>query len=195
MIYIPDGAAEEREKYKEIWSIPEYRINSPGLVNVDRFMGVIQPESGSSIIDIGCGASVAGLKFKELGLESWYLDITSAAKPEEVPWNRFLETPLWNQWGGKLFPRGKRWDYGFCCDVLEHIPTEYTMLCVDRILSYCDVCWLQIALLPDEFGQLIGEQLHLTVKPYSWWLARLATLGKILDARDLIGNALYVVKR
>lgn len=192
-IHVADGAAQERAKYAEIWSrFPQYREHSPGLENVDRFMATMQPPQGHSVIDLGAGDCRAGLALKDRGLDAWWLDLTDAGVPDELDRKRFIEAPLWSQW---RHPLKRRWDYGFCCDVLEHIPTEYVALCLDRILANCRTAWLQISLVPDEFGKLIGEPLHLTVRPFSWWLVRLATLGTVMDARDLCGNGLYVVTR
>jgi hypothetical protein len=192
MIFVPDGAAEERSKYEAIWSFEQYQESgSPGLANVERFMSVLSPSPGSSVIDIGCGAGRAGLAFGDRGLKPWWLDLTPAALDPEVDRSRFIESPLWSpHWGER-----SAWDYGYCCDVLEHIPTEYAMLACHRIIENCDTSWLHICNLPDEFGKLIGEPLHLTVKPYQWWLTRLATLGEVIDARDLCGNSLFVVRR
>lgn len=194
MIHVADGAAQERAKYTEIWSFDEYRrANSPGLINVDRFMSVMKPTPGSSLIDIGCGSGRAGLEFQRRGLNVKWIDLTSAGLSPDVPRDRFIEAPLWDhEW---LDIYGGYIDYGFCCDVLEHIPTEYTMLALDRIIRACRTTWLQIALRPDEFGKLIGEPLHLTVRPFSWWLVRLATLGTIVEARDLCGDGLFIVER
>lgn len=190
MIHVADGAAEERNKYEEIWSFEEYqKSGSPGLANVDRFLSVLSPQQGSSVIDIGCGAGRAGLELERRGFNTWWLDITPAALVPAVDRRRFIEAPLWAPvWG-------RQWDYGFCCDVLEHIPTEYAMLACEQIIHHCGTAWLHICNLPDEFGKLIGEPLHLTVKPYAWWLLRLSTLGEVIDARDLCGNSLFVVRR
>lgn len=191
-IHVGDGSAQERDKYAEIWSRQEYRdAHSPGMDNVDRFMSVLQPKAGSHVIDVGCGSGKAGLEFQKKGLEAWYLDITDAGLDDAVPRSRFQRLPLWSPsaWSG-------RFDYGFCCDVLEHIPPEYSMLVCDRIMEHCKIAWLQICNQPDEFGpKLLGEPLHLTVQPYSWWLLRLATIGKLIDARDLCGVSLFVVSR
>jgi SAM-dependent methyltransferase len=188
-VYIADGAAQERDKYAEIWSLEQYRnATSPGLINVDRFMSVIKPDPLSRVIDLGCGSGKAGLELEKRGLRLSWLDITAAGLDPEVPRELFIEQPLW---APMTFQR--RWDYGFCCDVLEHLPTEYTLLSISRMLEYCKTLWLQIALRPDNFGALIGEPLHLTVKPFDWWLIRLGTLGHVEDARDLIGEGLYVV--
>jgi 2-polyprenyl-3-methyl-5-hydroxy-6-metoxy-1,4-benzoquinol methylase len=193
-MHIADGAAQERDKYAEIWGFEEYRTSeSPGLINVERFMSVVKPAPMSTIIDIGCGQGGAGLEFKKLGLIPSWVDITSAALNPEVDRQYFVESPLWGDWRGQRRQHG--WDYGFCCDVLEHIPPEYTMLSLDRIISNCRTTWLQIALRPDEFGKLIGETLHLTVRPFDWWLIRLATLGRVIDARDLCGEGLFIVER
>lgn len=189
-IHVADGAAQERAKYAEIWGIEAYqKAHSPGEENVDRFMKVMQPQQGKSLLDIGCGAGRAGLAFKERGLNIGWLDITSAALDPRVDVSQFIESPLWGRW-----PGGLHYDYGYCCDVMEHIPTEYVMLSVERILAACDVAWLQISNLPDQFGALIGEPLHLTVQPFNWWKVRLATVGTIIDARDLCGMSLFVVR-
>lgn len=193
-MYIPDGNKQEREKYNEIWtSVPEYRVYSPGLENVERFMQVIKPKINETLIDIGAGECKAGLEFENRGLRSWYLDITDAAKPANVLETKFILSPLWDSWRYPFNPG--IWDYGFCCDVMEHIPTEYTMLCLRNIIQNCQISWFQISLVEDEMGKFIGETLHLTVRPFDWWLIRLNTLGKILDARDLLNCGLYVVQR
>jgi hypothetical protein len=179
----------ERAKYAELWSsVPDYRAYSPGVENVQRFMDVMEPREGSTILDIGCGTGVAGLMFGKLGLKPRWLDITDAGLHAEVPKKNFTQAPLWSEWFGS-------YDYGFCCDVMEHIPTEYTMMVVDRIMQSCDITWFQISLVPDQFGAVIGQPLHLTVKPFKWWLERLKLAGDVIDARDLCGQALYVVRK
>lgn len=193
MLYIQDGNKQEREKYHEIWTtVPEYRIYSPGMENVERFLKVIKPDLFKTIIDIGAGECKAGLEFEKRGFRCWYLDITDAARPESVK-DKFILSPLWDNW---RFPHsGHKWDYGFCCDVLEHIPSEYTMLCLDRIIKNCEISWLQISLVEDEMGKMIGETLHMTVRPFDWWLVRLGTIGKVIEARDLLNTGLYVVTK
>ncbi len=183
----------EREKYTRIWrDIPEYRAHSPGLENVERFYSVLHPRRGSSLIDIGCGAGVAGLEFAKRGLEVSYVDITDAGLDASVDRIHFVEQSLWSHWD-RRFKHGA--DYGFCCDVMEHIPPEFTMLVIDRIVSCCRTSWFQIALQPDEFGKAIGQPLHLTVMPFIWWRDRLKQFGNLVEARDLCGVAMYVVKR
>jgi SAM-dependent methyltransferase len=194
MIYVQDGNKQERDKYAEIWNeIPEYKLVSPGLQNVDRFLKVMKPSLGETLIDIGCGQGKAGLEFEKHDLRVWYLDITRAGILPEVNVSKFIEKPIWGDW--KYPVSNFKFDYGFSCDVLEHIPPEYTMLCLDRIIKNCRISWLQIALVEDGMGDSIGEKLHMTVRPFDWWLTRLATLGNIIEARDLLEQGLYVVSK
>lgn len=183
----------ERDKYSELWSsVYEYRKYSPGMENVSRFMEIMKPEPHSTLIDIGCGTGEAGLEFQHKGLDVKWIDITDAGLRPDIPRSRFIRAPLWEDWT-RDWKYG--YDYGYCCDVMEHIPTEYTMLVIDRIISSCRITWFQIALVPDQFGVTIGQPLHLTVQPFTWWLDHIRDAGIVIDARDLCGQALFVVKK
>ena len=180
----------EKAKYDEIWSLDDYRKYSPGLENVERFMKILAPRSGSTVIDIGCGTGEAGLALEDYGLRVKWLDLSSAALDGSIMAKDFFQMPIWSNWS-----RPMGYDYGFCCDVMEHIPIEFVMLSLSRIISNCNTSWLQICNLPDTFGAVYGKPLHLTVQPFTWWLERLRMLGTVTDARDLCGTSLYVVKR
>lgn len=188
----------EREKYSELWTdVPDYRKHSPGMENVSRFMSIMKPVCCSTLLDIGCGTGAAGLEFQcRHNMDVSWLDITDAGLLNIIPRERFIQEPLWMDWGRKVAWYNKvDYDYGFCCDVMEHIPTEYSMLVIDRILQYCNTTWFQISLVPDNFGATIGQTLHLTVRPFDWWLERLHFSGKVIEARDLCDTALFVVEK
>jgi SAM-dependent methyltransferase len=189
-MHIVDAAAQERKKYEEIWSFPEYADYSPGGEHVERFMELCKPPYYATVIDIGCGRGNAGLELQKRKLNVWWLDITGAALDPKIECADFIEAPLWSHW-----QRPMGWHYGFCVDVLEHIPTEYTMLCIERIVRACGVSYLVINNEPDAFGKKIGEPLHLTVANFDWWKIRIATIGKLIEARDLCGSSLFVVER
>jgi hypothetical protein len=67
--------------------------------------------------------------------------------------------------------------YGYATDVLEHIPPEDIEKVLRNILLHSRHCFFQISCVPDVMGELIGEQLHLTVEPYAWWLEQFRALG------------------
>lgn len=192
-LHIRDAAAEERDKYAEICAMPEYNEVHPGLESADWFLEVVKPKRFDSIIDIGCGAGGAGLKFEAHGMQVNYLDLVDVRLDPKIDRRKFIEATLWDyRWP---LHRRQGWDYGFCCDVLEHMPKEFSMLVVDRILHCCRTAWLQVALVPETHGQLINKPLHLTVGNFEWWRDRLAALGNLIDARDIFPRALFIVKR
>jgi 2-polyprenyl-3-methyl-5-hydroxy-6-metoxy-1,4-benzoquinol methylase len=183
-------AQVEREKYEQIWGHEEYqKSESEGERYVDAFFEICGPIARARVIDIGCGAGGAGLMMAERGLQVHWLDLTSLALRPEVPRLRFLETPLWANWH-----RHPGWDFGYCAEVMEHIPTEYVMLVAANILRNCKTAFFTICNRNDNFGPgLLGQPLHLTVRPYKWWLEAFEQIGKVKDARDLCGQSLFVV--
>lgn len=192
-LHINDAAASERDKYAEISILPEYNVVHPGEESADWFMKVVKPRVGETLIDIGCGTGGAGLKLQKFGLRVTWLDLVNVRLDPKIDRKDFIHTTLWDrQW-----PLNRRmgWDYGFCCDVMEHLPPEYTMLVADRIISCCRTAWLQIACVPETHGALINKPLHLTVENFEWWRDRLASLGTLTEARDIFPRALFVVKR
>lgn len=184
-------AAAEAAKYDRMWAYEEYAVCAPGEGLVEPFVEIARPAPGASIIELGCGTARAGLKLHELGYRVRLLDLTDAGlepRAREVLGGGMITAPLWGDWWGQ-------YDFGFCCDVMEHVPPEYTMLVVDRILGHCRAAFFHICLVPDGFGRVIGEPLHLTVMPFVWWRDRLAAAGRLVEARDLIRNGLFHVER
>jgi hypothetical protein len=86
-------------------------------------------------------------------------------------------------------------DWVYCCDVLEHVPPQFTMLAIDQMLRVARLgVFLSIALVPDQFGVWVGEALHQTVQPFVWWRDSLREVGEVVDARDLLIHGVYVVR-
>lgn len=183
--------SHEQEKYTRAWDIPEYRRVSPGVMWADLFGSIASPESGETALDLGCGAGAGGRALAEkFSLQVTYLDFVKA---EGVP-EPFIQQPLWQRID--ISPAGHRspWhDYGYCCDVMEHLPTEFTMLAVSRMLECCIKVFFSISFQADHFGKFVGEPLHLTVKPYTWWRDRLGEIGTVLEARDFNGEGIFYV--
>ena len=78
---------------------------------------------------------------------------------------------------------------------MEHLPTEFTMLAAHNMLKACGSVFFSIAFHEDYFGHYIREPLHLTVKPFMWWLGALREVGEVKAARDLIIEGIFHVGR
>jgi hypothetical protein len=86
-------------------------------------------------------------------------------------------------------------EWVYCTDVLEHIPTAFTMLVVSRLLEVAEEgVFLSVSFVPDQMGVWIGETLHETVQPFTWWRDALNEVGEVVEARDLLGKGAFLVK-
>lgn len=176
----------EREKYSRIWQIPSYSKESPGLQHVDMFAAIAKPIPGQSVADVGAGDGAASNALRDrLQLRVTAFDLTNTA------WKGKPDIPLhlgsvWRGVPGGMF------DHVYCCDMMEHIPTELVALAVDRILMAGARCFFSISFLPDAFGAFIGEPLHLTVRPFTWWRDLFREIGRLDEARDMMGEGVFV---
>lgn len=172
----------EKEKYLKAWDHPEYRKWSPGEQCVDLFFETAKPTKGETLIDWGCGTGRASLKLADAGLTVIALDFASNCMDDhiqaevEAEYLSFLEHDLTK-------PIDLRADYGYCCDVMEHIPEEDVDAVLTNILQNSLHVMFQISTVEDHFSKVMDDidgHLHLTVKPYSWWLQKFADFGCIV---------------
>ncbi len=178
----------ERSKYEKAWSLPDYSNNSPGEVYAEMFEDMASPQPGESLVDLGCGAGAGGKALTERwGLNVTYLDFV---KVDGVP-EPFIEQALWVP----LPKRNPKWKYGYCCDVMEHIPPEYSMLVVRNIMDACETAFFSIDFTKDNYGKFVGEPLHINIMPYTWWRDKLSEMGELVEARDLLGEGVFLVER
>ena len=80
-------------------------------------------------------------------------------------------------------------EWGYCCDVLEHIPTKRVDDVLRTIARHSKAAFLQIAHFPDgEWVEGTGP-LHLTVEPPEWWAKRLRTIWRhVEDITDQVAT-------
>lgn len=180
-------AQRERETYQRVWTeIPGYRTHSPGLTQLDRFLEMSGARQGAAVLDAGCGAGAALAELRQRGYGAFGVDLTDAGLPESLVPYVTLQ-PLWAP-----LPEA---NYVYCCDVMEHIPTEYVMLTLTRLVEAASVgVFLSIAFRPDAFGTFVGTALHQTVKPFVWWRDRLSEVGRVVEARDCLDSGLFWVE-
>ncbi|UOF79447.1 hypothetical protein [Caudoviricetes sp.] len=160
-----DLLSREREKYSAVWGDPQYRVVSPGERHVLSAIDWMSPTPGSSFTDWGCGTGRAAETLHAHGFGVHLVDIAENAYRGSLP---FTQACLWDM------PEYLRVsDYGFCTDVMEHIPTEH----VDDVLAGIATrtifkCYFQIALFHDNHFTQNGP-LHLSVFPPDWWREKL----------------------
>jgi 2-polyprenyl-3-methyl-5-hydroxy-6-metoxy-1,4-benzoquinol methylase len=184
----------ERVTYEEAWELPLYAENSPAAKYLDIFCGLAP--APASVLDAGCGAGRGAVALLERGYEVTGCDLTGSALPDPPPFP-FFQAILWNdllEATGR--GHGSEFDWVFCCDVLEHLPQQFTMLAVEQMLRVSTQgVFLTIATQPDVFGVWLGKTFHQTVQHFSWWRDSLRELGEVTEARDMIYDALFVVRR
>jgi 2-polyprenyl-3-methyl-5-hydroxy-6-metoxy-1,4-benzoquinol methylase len=207
----------EREKYETAWTMGGYGDISPGEKYLPIFIDSI-PEwatgplnigaaKGQTLIDIGTGSGKGAEALCLKGFNVALFDITfDGIDPdlELVQQMPMIPGSLWKDLSYASYMAkahspehftGELFDWAYCCDVMEHIPTEFTMLCVQNILNIVQYgVFFSISLVPDQFGYFAGEPLHKTVQPFTWWRDNLAELGNVTDARDLGHVGTYLVR-
>ena len=182
-----DILEHEKNKYEQIWQMPSYTDMSPGEVLSPLFMSLVEPKRGERLIDLGCGDGKGGKALAKEGLDVTYLDFVYNKDWNLVP---FIEQPLW----APIRVNGSGWKYGYCCDVMEHLPPEKVDDVLKRIFKNCDHCFFSIHFGEDNFRKIVGHPLHLTVKPFVWWQDKMRQYGTVKDARDLIGMGTFYVE-
>jgi hypothetical protein len=177
----------EKSKYHLLWSTKSYREFSPGEEAADRFLELIKPDG--LIIDFGCGTGRGGLKLTEAGHAVHLLDFAENCRDPAALKLPFTECDLTQ-------PIPLSAPYGFCCDVMEHIPTDDVEAVASNIMAAAETVFFQISTVDDACGALVGQTLHLTVRPHDWWLGLFTYLGHRVTYAENIGTASrFVVKR
>lgn len=182
---------DEQRKYEKMWKIDDYRAVAPGEQSVQIFLKQAKPKPGSTLIDFGCGTGRGGtalalfgklnvtlMDFAENCLDEW---VANACENQDSL--RFVQHDL-----NKISPVTA--EYGYCTDVMEHIPPEEVDQVLANILLAAKNVFFMISTQPDRMGERIGEPLHLTVQPYEWWLKKFREQGCMVHwSHDANGEA------
>lgn len=164
----------EQSKYEKMWSFDDYRERSPGMRFLNDALKRLQMPPGASVVDLGCGTGRVSAELQRLGFDVTAVDIANNACQEFD--GNFVAACLWDL--PEMLPH---FEYGFCADVLEHIPTERIDQCLENIARHTGTVYFQIANFYCHMGDRIGESLHLTVKPVGWWAQRLQHVFDVVD--------------
>jgi len=165
----------EQIKYEKMWAIDDYRTISPGEHSAQTFLQQARPLPNSTCIDFGCGTGRGGLMVALFGnMIVKLVDFAENALDEEVR-NACVTQPARISWLqadlNKPIPATAA--YGYCTDVMEHIPPEEVSAVLKNILRSANHVFFQISTEDDVMGARIGEPLHLSINSYEWWLKTL----------------------
>lgn len=137
----------------------------------------LQPSERRLSVNIyGCGPGRSGLHLALLGHEVHMLDIAqNALDPLPAVATRSIDTPLYFHRGNivnaaALLPTA---DVGYCCDVLEHLPTDQVAPALSAIARLTPRAFMTVCHQKDSYGKRIDDVLHLTVEDHAWWLEKL----------------------
>lgn len=164
----------EKQIYEQMWKTPEYRAVAPGEHLAEEFLKQAKPKKGAKVIDLGCGTGRGSLMLAVFGgLDVTMVDFAKNCLDDDIKpmletqkhVMRFVEADLTKRLELDA-------EYGFCTDVMEHIPPEQVDRVLDNCLMACHHVYFNISTVDDRCGKLIGHELHLTVQPYEWWLQK-----------------------
>lgn len=214
---MPRIADKERELYEELnASVPAYGDFSPGCKYLERFLELSGAQAGDWVIDAGCSTGKMGLELATRDFHVSLVDQTESGLAPEVrarlaenPSERvfeFHEHPLYQpgiarachafSTGDSMKDDDGAVDWVVCCDVMEHIPPQFTMLVAHHLVQAAvQGVFFSIATVPDAFGTWVGQTLHKTVQPFVVWRDSLAEVGEVAVAVDLLNTGLFLVKR
>lgn len=178
----------EREKYELMWTFPQYRECAPGESLVHLAVKTLGMQLGDSVIDFGCGTGRAAQKLESLGYGVTAIDFASNCFDPgiDVP---FVNACLWD------LPDMQA-DWGYCTDVMEHIPMEKVADVIKGVASRCSKgAFFNIATREDGLGRLIGKKLHMTVMPGEYWKALLSEYWINVEQQTRAGGEeIFIVK-
>ena len=175
---IPKERLTEQQKYERMYAYPEYNVHSPGERCAPNFITVVRALTGSTVIDFGCGTGRGGVALKEAGYDVTLVDFVGNSRSIAGLTLPFRQMDLTK-------PMDLKADYGYCTDVLEHIPPPDVDAVIDNIMACVPKCFFQISLIHEDMGEsLIDCQLHLSVHSHYWWTECFKRLGYIIEWRD-----------
>lgn len=200
--------AAEAALYSDVWSgLDHYADTAPGQGWAGRFAALTGAEAGATVLDAGAGSGKGALALSAQGFKVAMCDLTPEGLIETAQDLPFQQACLWHDLRPVAFLSNLALgltlssddemavDWVFCCDVMEHLPKEFTLLSIANMLAIArHGVFLSITFVPDNFGVMVGKPLHQTVESFVWWKERLAEIGHVVEARDCLASGVFVVE-
>lgn len=166
----------EQEKYQKMWEHEQYRDVAPGEYAASFFCLAANPKPTDLVIDFGAGTGRGALRIHEMRrCNVLMLDFADNCLDKNV--REKMSDKLRFNICDLTKPIEQRAPYGYCTDVMEHIPPEDVNSVIINIMTAAPKVFFQISTVPDTMGALIGHPLHLTVESAQWWKDKFLSLG------------------
>lgn len=178
---------DERTTYEKLWSRDEYRRVAPGEECVNAFLQQAHPIIGSQVIDFGAGTGRAARTLANSGLKVHMLDFAENCLDADV--KAALGDSLEFSRHDLTLPIPVMAQYGYCTDVMEHIPPRDVVLVLQNILKAARHVFFQISCEDDVLGAIVGRPLHLSVHPHDWWLEQFKAMDCFVQWSEDRGSA------
>jgi SAM-dependent methyltransferase len=187
----PKTFAHEDRKYSTLWS------DGYSEANWQRLARIVQKVSDNyslrpCIIDFGCGSGAALDHFRSKGYTTAGTDISSYVVEQ-------LRSRNYNVHHTSIdsmpMIEDNAYTFGFCNDCIEHVPEQYIQKSLDEMVRICsDYLFISVCPTPAHNTSMDGENLHLTVRPASWWQQLFAQYGTVEPMRFWFSRSLrYVI--
>jgi hypothetical protein len=192
MSALPQEPMSEIEKYEKMWQLDAYRKIAPGEEVAEKFVEIAGIKATDCVIDFGCGTGRGARKVHELtGCDFILMDFVEhsldADIAKQTDWYTRVRRDLTK-------PIDVESEYGYCTDVMEHIPPDQVDSVLNNIMRASKRVFFQISLIDDVCGSMIGQKLHLSVHPFEWWIEKFKALGYHIEwAQDGGESAMFYV--
>jgi SAM-dependent methyltransferase len=186
----------EKDLYKMMWDIPEYRHVAPGENIAHEFLAQAKPKAGSSVLDLGCGTGRGGLNLAFFGnMDVTLVDFApNCLDADIVPMLKTQSHVLKFVEADLSQPLPVKAAYGYCTDVMEHIRPHHVDKVLDNCLEAAQHVFFHISTVDDAMGVLVGHKLHLSVHDYKWWLKKFRDRKCIIHwSKELDGGCMFYV--
>lgn len=163
----------EDDKYSELYN-NHYREGDPAFIRIN-YCALFVDFHDKTIIEFGCGR---GQLRQRLPHKSYIgVDVASTLKKNAENWK---ENEIFIHADIRWYQPKQKYDISISMDVLEHIEECSIDPVIQNIISAGEICILGISCRTAVITSPTGENLHLTVRPPSWWAKRIRKHGNIV---------------
>lgn len=171
----------EDAKYSELYD-NHYREGDPGFIRINYCARYVDFHD-KTIIEFGCGRGQLRQRLPHNGY--FGVDVASVLIKEAENWKAneiFVHADI------RWFQTKHKYDISISMDVLEHIEEHSVDSVIKNIVDAGEICILGISCRPAVIDSPTGENLHLTVKPPSWWAKKIRKHGNIVHTNVSISG-------